>query len=417
MSDAILVLNAGSSSLKFSVFVAAAGGIEPVLAGILEEIYAQPRFKASDAAGHVMAEKAWGEGERFGHDGAVAFLFDWLREHSAGHTLVGVGSRVVHGGTTFAQPVRVTPDIVAALEELAPLAPLHQAQNLLPIKVIMERLPHLPQVACFDTAFHRTQLPVAQAFAIPRALSEAGVRRYGFHGLSYEYIAAVLPEYDPAAAAGKTVVLHLGNGASMCGLIAGKSVVSSMGFTAVDGLPMGTRCGSLDPGVLIYLMDEHKLDARALENLIYRESGLLGVSGISSDMRVLLESGDPNASEAVELFCYRIGRELGSLAAALGGVDAMVFTAGIGEHAAPVRDAICRHAAWLGVELDVAANATGGPRISTDASRVSAWVLPTNEELMIARHTQRLLCAPAEISARGHTNYMIAAQHDVQAVL
>jgi acetate kinase len=412
MSDTILVLNAGSSSLKFSVFVDEHGGLRPVLSGMLEEIHARPRFKAKEAGGGLIYEKAWNEGERLGHDGAVAFLFDWLQGRLGKRTLTGVGSRVVHGGTAFAQPVRVTPDIVGALEKLSPLAPLHQGPNLLPIKIIMERLPRLPQVACFDTAFHRSQPPVAQTFAIPRALTESGVRRYGFHGLSYEYIASLLPQVDPKAAAGRTVVLHLGNGASMCALLAGRSVASSMGFTAVDGLPMGTRCGSLDAGALLYLMDEKQMDARALENLIYRESGLLGVSGISSDMRVLLGSDDPNAAEAVELFCYRIGRELGSLAAALGGLDAIVFTAGIGEHAAPVREAVCRSAAWLGLGLDVSANAGGGPRISTDASQVSAWVLPTNEELMIAQHTQRELRAPAAMSERGHTDAIIAAHHD-----
>jgi acetate kinase len=246
-------------------------------------------------------------------------------------------------------------------------------------------------VACFDTAFHRAQPALAQAFALPRTLAEAGVRRYGFHGLSYEYVASVLPAHDPRAAAGRTIVLHLGNGASMCALAAGTSVATTMGFTALDGLMMGTRCGSLDPGVLLWLMDERRMNARAIERLLYHESGLLGISGISSDMRVLLDSPDPHAREAVDLFCYRIGREMGSLAAALGGLDAIVFTAGIGEHAAPVREAVCRGAAWLGVEVDPAANAAGGPRITTAASRVAAWVIPTDEELMIARHTRAVL--------------------------
>ncbi len=268
---------------------------------------------------------------------------------------------------------------------------MHQPHNLKPIRLLLDNQPQLPQVACFDTAFHRNQPEVAQAFALPPAITDRGVLRYGFHGLSYEYIASVLPEVDPRAAAGRSVVLHLGNGASMCAIHAGRSVAGTMGFTAVDGLPMGTRSGNLDPGVVLYLMDELKMDARAIEKLLYQQSGLLGVSGVSSDMRTLLASDEPRAKFAVELFVYRVGRELGSLAAALGGLDALVFTAGIGEHAAAIRERVCRAAAWLGVELDLAANAAGGPRLSTAGSRVAAWVIPTNEELMIARHTRRLL--------------------------
>jgi acetate kinase len=281
---------------------------------------------------------------------------------------------------------------VEELEKLIPLAPLHQPHNLAPIRILMERTPQLPQIACFDTAFHRSNPPLAQMFALPAELTAAGVRRYGFHGLSYEYIASVLPQFDEGAAQGKTVVLHLGNGASMCALQAGASVASTMGFTALDGLPMGTRCGAIDPGVLLYLMDEHRMDARAIEKLLYQQSGLLGVSGISSDMRTLLASREPRARLAIDLYCYRIGRELGSLAAALGGLDALVFTGGIGENAVAIRERVCRDAAWLGVELDPAANAAGGSRLSTPGSRVAAWAIPTNEELMIARHTCRLLC-------------------------
>jgi acetate kinase len=278
-----------------------------------------------------------------------------------------------------------------ALEAFIPLAPLHQPHNLAPIRRALERAPELPQVACFDTSFHRSQPDLAQMFALPADLRKAGVIRYGFHGVSYEYIASVLPEIDPRAAAGKCVVLHLGNGASMCALEAGRSVASTMGFTAVEGLPMGTRSGSLDPGVILYLMDQKGMDARAIETLIYNQSGLLGVSGISSDMRTLLASDEPRAKLAVGLFVYRIRRELGSLAAALGGIDAIVFTAGIGENAPIIRRRVCRDAAWLGVELDEAANAAGRRRISTATSRVAVWVIPTNEELMIARHTRRLL--------------------------
>jgi acetate kinase len=281
----------------------------------------------------------------------------------------------------------VTPEVIGKLEKLVPLAPLHQPHNLAPIRALAQNRPDVPQVACFDTAFHRTQPEVAQAYALPRAITERGVRRYGFHGLSYEYIAGALPQAAPQVAGGRVVVAHLGNGSSMCALLGGRSVASTMGFTAVDGLVMGTRCGNIDPGVILYLIDELKMDARAVEDMIYKRSGLLGVSGISSDMRTLLASDEPAARFAVELFTYRIGRELGSLAAALGGIDALVFTAGIGEHAPLVRERVCRLAGWLGVELDPAANGADGPRISTAASRVSAWVIPTNEELMIARHT------------------------------
>ena len=390
MKDAILVLNAGSSSIKFSLFAE-----RLVAGGQMEAIHAAPRFVARDAADKPLAEKRWEE--KLGHDGALAHIVDWLKaSYGKEHRLAAVGHRVVHGGADYAAPVRVDAGVLAKLERFVPLAPLHQPHNLAPIRVLLERSPDLPQVACFDTAMHRSNPPLAQMFALPMELTDAGVRRYGFHGLSYEYIASVLPEVDARAARGKTVVLHLGNGASMCALHAGRSVASTMGFTAVDGLPMGTRCGALDPGVVLYLMDERGMDAREVEKLIYQKSGLLGVSGVSSDMRVLLESQDARAKLAVDLFVYRIGRELGSLAAALGGLDALVFTAGIGERAATVRERICRQAAWLGVELDAQANASHGPRISTAASRVAAWVIPTNEELMIARHTREVLQRSAQ---------------------
>ena len=287
----------------------------------------------------------------------------------------------------------VSPQVIAKLEKFIPLAPLHQPHNLVPIRLAAQRSPGMPQVACFDTAFHSAQPVVAKTFALPRAITDLGVRRYGFHGLSYEYIANVLPDFDARAAGGRVVVAHLGNGASMCAMRGGKSVATTMGFTAADGLPMGTRCGSLDPGVIIYLMDELKMDARKIEDLIYRQSGLLGVSGVSSDMRTLLKSTQPSAQFAVDLFVYRMGRELGSLAAAVGGLDALVFTGGIGEHAGLIRERVCRDARWLGVELDDTANNGGGPRISTEASPVSVWAIPANEELMIARHTWRLVGA------------------------
>jgi acetate kinase len=389
--DVILVINAGSSSIKFHAFSASDGKLEAIAGGKLEEIYSSPRFQAKRQNGELIDEKRWPEGERLGHDNAIAFLLDWLRAHAGDARLLAVGHRVVHGGERYAEPVRVDDEVLAALEALVPLAPLHQPHNLAAIRSIRSRNPQVPQIACFDTAFHHTQPALATRFALPPEITGRGVRRYGFHGLSYEYIASVLPQYDERAAHGKTVVLHLGNGASMTALNHGKSVASTMGFTAVEGLVMGTRSGSLDPGVVLWMMEEAQMDARAIEALLYKRSGLLGVSGISSDMRTLLASDAPAAAEAVDLFCYRISRELGSLAAALGGLDAIVFTAGIGEYAAPVRERVCRAAAWLGVSLDPQANDTHGPLISDPHSAVDVWVIPTNEELMIARHAlQRL---------------------------
>jgi acetate kinase len=387
------VLNAGSSSIKYCAYDPA--GREPalVLKGQIEGLTTSPHFVATDPEGKRVAEEKWEQGAALGHEGGLKYIGDFLRGHREGHKLVAIGHRVVHGGMEFTQPTLVTPMVLDKLARLVPLAPLHQPHNLLPIRVMAGLRPDLPQVACFDTAFHRAQPETAQAFALPASVTERGVRRYGFHGLSYEYIASALPRLAPQAALGKTVVAHLGNGASMCAIQAGRSMASTMGFTAVDGLPMGTRCGNIDPGVILYLIDELKMDARAVEAMIYKQSGLLGVSGISSDMRVLLSSDEPRARFAVELFCYRIGRELGSLAAAMQGLDAIVFTGGIGEHAALVRDKVCRDAAWLGVQLDAAANLRDGPRITHDASRVPAWVIPTKEELMIARHTHALIGA------------------------
>ena len=274
---------------------------------------------------------------------------------------------------------------------LVPLAPLHQSHNLSPIRVIAEATPHLPQVACFDTAFHRSQSLLAQSFALPRELTAAGVRRYGFHGLSYEYIAARLRETEPVIAAGRVIVAHLGNGASLCAMRDGRSVASTMGFTAVDGLMMGTRTGALDPGVLLYLMDERGMNARQIEELIYSKSGLLGVSGISSDMRTLRASPAPEAREAIDLFVYRIAREIGSLSAALGGLDGLVFTGGIGENDAATRREVAARCIWLGVEIDAAANEAAGPRIDAASSRVAVRVIPTDEERMIALHTLDVL--------------------------
>jgi acetate kinase len=391
MANAIAVLNAGSSSLKFSVFAERGKELNLIARGQAEGLYTAPRFVAKDGAGKLLGEKSWGEGAKLGHDGALDHMVAFLRAEFAEYRLVGVGHRVVHGGREYTHPVRLDATVLTALEKYIPLAPLHQPHNLAPIRAVLQRSPELAQVACFDTAFHSSAPPVAQAFALPKAITDRGVRRYGFHGLSYEYIAEALPQHDERAARGKTVVLHLGNGSSMCAMAGGRSVASTMGFTAVDGLPMGTRCGNLDPGVMLYLLDELKMDARAIEKLIYQQSGLLGMSGISSDMRTLEASAAPEAKDAIDVFVYRIGRELGSLAAALGGLDAIVFTAGIGENSRALRERACRNAAWLGVEFDAAANERNGPRISTAASRVSAWVIPTNEELMIARHTRRLI--------------------------
>ena len=391
MADAVVVLNAGSSSIKYSLFAFAERDLDVVTRGQIEGLFTSPKFVSKDKEGRILSEKAWGDGKSLGHEGALDHLVAYLRGDLKEHRLVGAGHRVAHGGPEIAQPLRVDEQLVRKLEEFVPLAPLHQPHNLAPIRILLERAPHLPQVACFDTSFHRTNTQISQLFALPIEYFEAGVRRYGFHGLSYEYIASVLPQYDVKAARGLTVVLHLGNGASMCALESSRSVACTMGFCAVDGLMMGTRSGSLDPGVVLFLMAQRGMNAAQIEKLIYTQSGLLGVSGVSSDMRALLGSDDRRAQLAVDLYVYRIQRELGSLAAALRGVDALVFTGGIGENAAVIRARVCRDAAWLGVELDEPANSKGGPRISSANSKVSAWVIATNEELMIARHTRRAL--------------------------
>ena len=391
MPDVTAVLNAGSSSIKFSLFVLRDDQADILVRGQAEGIYTAPRFVAKDKQGKVLSEKSWPEGSKLGHEGAIDHLFAYVRAEYSGYRLLGVGHRVVCGGLDYTQPVRVSAEVLAKLDHLIPLFPLHQPHNLAPVRLLLERLPELPQIACFDTSFHRTNPYIAQLYALPLEYAETGVVRYGFHGLSYEYIASVLPKFDPGAASGKTVVLHLGNGASMCALENCKSLTSTMGFSGVEGLPMGTRSGALDPGIMLYLMDGRGMDARTIEKLIYTQSGLLGISGISSDMRTLLESGDQKARLAIDLFVYRIRREMGSLVAALGGVDAIVFTGGIGENAYQIRERVCSDAVWLGVELDTDANARGGPCISTVGSRVKVWVIQTNEELMIARHTRRVI--------------------------
>ncbi len=389
MHSAILVLNAGSSSLKFALCSRDVSAMRTLLNGQIDALSTTPHFVAREADGTTIAEKRWTSPIDHGDATAHALAFALSRVPEGG--LEGVGHRVVHGGSSFVGPVRVDADVLAALEGLVPLAPLHQPHNLAPIRALQAQAPDLPQVACFDTAFHHDQPAVARAFALPAHITDRGVLRYGFHGLSYESIARRLADVDPDAARGRTIVLHLGNGASLCAMAAGRSVATSMGFTALDGLPMGTRSGAIDPGVVLHLMDAFGMDVRAVEHLLYHESGLLGVSGISSDMRVLDASDDPRAAAAIDLFVYRIGREIGSAAAALGGVDALVFTAGIGEHSARVREAVCRAAEWLGVHVDTAANAAHGPRITTPDSRARAWVIPTDEEGMIARHVVSVL--------------------------
>ncbi|MEO7386258.1 MAG: acetate/propionate family kinase [Gammaproteobacteria bacterium] len=324
-------------------------------------------------------------------DAALDALVGWLRSTFADARVRGVGHRVVHGGAQHAGPAVVDAGLLAELRDLVPLAPLHQPHNLAAIDAITARMPGVPQVACFDTSFHRGQPAVAELVPLPADLRAGGVQRYGFHGTSYEYIAGMLPEVAPEIAHGRVIVAHLGNGASLCALRSGKSVDSTFGLTALDGLCMGTRAGALDPGVVLYLFQQKGLTPAAVEDLLYNQCGLLGISGLSNDMRDLLGSPEPAARLAVDYFVYRAAREIGGLAAVLGGVDGIVFTAGIGENSAEVRSQICRASAWLGVDLDGAANAGGGPRISRAGSRVSAWVIPTNEEVMIARHAGRLL--------------------------
>ncbi len=390
MANAILVINAGSSSIKFSVFLQQGDNLFPEFKGQIEGLNGAPHLSAYTMEGVLLGERSWPKSPRLGHDGAMSALMEMLPEWLRGDRIVAIGHRVVHGGMEFVAPVRLDAATVQKLETLTPLAPLHQPHNLAPIKALLKKMHELPQVACFDTAFHHTQTPVARAFALPQAITEKGVCRYGFHGLSYEYISSVMAQFD-IATMGRTVVLHLGNGASMCAIKGGKSVASSMGFTALDGLVMGTRCGSLDPGVILYLMDAYGMDARAIEQLLYRESGLLGVSGISGDMRILEQSTAPQAAAAIDLFVYRIGCELGAMAAALGGLDAIVFTAGIGEYSTLIRHRVCQDAGWLGVVLDESANQENGPRISRGNSKISVWVIPTDEELVIARHTLALI--------------------------
>lgn len=402
MTEAILALNAGSSSIKFSLFGIAQGrdNLPLLFQGEVDGIGSEPHFLVHDTTGQKLVDEQLKTGATAmaGHKEALSVLLDWIEHHETGLTLIAVGHRVVHGGTLFSAPVLVDSQVINQLESLVPLAPLHQPHNLAAIRSIASIKPGVPQIACFDTAFHRTQPPVAQAFALPRDVTDQGIKRYGFHGLSYEYIASVLPDYVGSRADGRVIVAHLGNGASMCALQGRKSLATTMGFTALDGLPMGTRCGAIDPGVILYLLSELHMDAPGITDLLYHRSGLLGVSGQSSDMRELLTSDSPRAAEAIDLFVYHIQRELGSLAAAIGGLDVLVFTAGIGEHAAPIRARVCQDLQWLGVQFDETANSSGGPKISRDNSVVSVWVIPTDEDLMIAHHTRNIIHRTASLN-------------------
>jgi acetate kinase len=386
-----LVLNAGSSSLKFCVYRRPEGALWTLESrGQIDGIGSSPRLTAKDGSGASLVDRALDAAVRDGR-AALDVLAEWLRTQYGGSKVLAVGHRVVHGGARHAEPCVVTPEVIAELRKLVPLAPLHQPYNVGAIEAAAERLPGVPQVACFDTSFHRGHSPVAELVPLPKEFRDGGVQRYGFHGLSYEYIASVLPEVAPEIAEKRVLVAHLGSGASLCALSRRKSVDSSLGFTALDGLCMGTRPGSIDPGVVLHLFQTLGLQPAEVEKILYKKSGLLGISGVSNDMRDLLASAEPDARLAVDYFVYQVAKQAGALAAVLGGVDAFVFTAGIGERSAEIRRRIAEAWAWLGLELDAAANEEGGPRISTPGSRVSAWVIPTNEELMIARHTGRLL--------------------------
>jgi acetate kinase len=391
VSETILVVNAGSSSIKFQLFAIAAGDrLERRLKGQIEGVGVKPHLSAKGIKGETLIDETWPAAEvktvPVALDKVVAFL-----RAQIGQLPTAIGHRVVHGGPDYSEPTVIDEAVLKRLDTYSPLAPLHQPNNLGPIRAVRERQPHMLQVACFDTAFHRGHPEVADRYALPEALYAEGVRRYGFHGLSYEYIAARLPEVAPDIAHGRAVVAHLGSGASMCAVMAGKSVECTLGFTALDGLPMGTRPGQLDPGIVLYLMSEKGMSAKEIERFLYNECGLKGLSGISNDVRDLLTSADPRAKRALDHFVYRIALSAGMLAAALGGIDGFVFTAGIGENSPAIREAVAKRLAWLGLELDLDANAKGGPRISRKGSRVACYVIPTDEELMIAQHTLRVL--------------------------
>ena len=395
----LLVLNAGSSSIKFSVFELDHSGLpRERFGGQVEGLGGAAHFMVKSSEGELVGRHDWPDGAAVAHDQALQQIDDWLRATLQGRPLLACGHRVVHGGLHHAEPVLIDDAVLAELEALCPLAPLHQPHNLAPIRAMRARQPNLPQIACFDTAFHRGQSEVVQQFALPRAVTEAGVRRYGFHGLSYEYIASVLPQVHPRLATGRVIVAHLGNGASLCAMKDGRSMASTMGFSALDGLAMGTRCGSLDPGVVFHLLREMKLSPDQVEQMLYRDSGLLGMSGVSNDMRALrARAHEPQVRLALDIYVHRIVREIGSMAAVLGGLDALIFTAGIGEHGVDTRAEVIDGCHWLGLVLDAERNVAGGPCITQGdpAQGPSAWVIPTDEEGMIARHALAVLARSA----------------------
>jgi acetate kinase len=393
MENALLVINAGSSSIKFAGYaLRGEDELQFLGKGQVEGLRTEPRFLCRNAGGEVVGEHRWSQ--PLPHAAAIDHIIDWIEENATNVRVAAAGHRVVFGGTACDGPTRLDEATIAAIETLVPFFPLHLPHNLEAIRALAEAHPELPQVACFDNTFHHTQPRLAQLFALPRRMFDQGIRRYGFHGLSYEFIARRLPQVLPEPAP-RVVVAHLGSGASLCAIRDGKSVDSTLGFSGLDGLPMGTRPGALDPGVLLYFLQALGMDAKAIERLLYTESGLLGVSEISNDMRDLLASNDPRAAEAVDLFVYHIAKHMGALAAVLGGIDALVFTAGVGEHADVIRERVCQRSEWLGIHLDPEANRRNGPRISAVDSPVSVWVIPTDEEQMIALHTARLLAGPS----------------------
>jgi acetate kinase len=397
MTEAILTLNAGSSSLKFSLFEGRQGGLERAADGEIEGIGAAPHLVAR-SGGRIVAERRWPGDSTPTHEALLGETLAWVDDHLGANRLSGVGHRIVHGGAEFTAPVRLDDGIVAKLEALTPLAPLHQPRNLAAVRAVAKARPGIPQVACFDTAFHRDHAPEVYRFGLPREWEERGVRRYGFHGLSYEYIAQRMRTLAPDLAAGRMIVAHLGNGASLCAIRGGASVDTTMGLTALDGLVMGTRCGALDPGVILYLEQAHGLGAKSIEHMLYERSGLLGVSQLSGDMRELLAATDARAGDAVDLFVFRVVREIGALTASMGGVDGLVFTAGIGERSPEIRRRVCEQLGWLGAEVDDGANARGGGQISPARSRIAVWAIPTDEEQMIAAHTRDILGIAAGLS-------------------
>ena len=397
--DAILVVNAGSSSVKFQIFdQRASGGPQRLIKGQFDGIGTRPRLRAEARDGRPLIDKTYAAQEIADVATAIAVAGNWLRETQK-IELAAVGHRVVHGGPDYDRAVVINKDVLKRLEQFSSLAPLHQPNNLAPISALMTKRPELLQVACFDTAFHRSHGPLADHYAIPERFYQEGVRRYGFHGLSYEYIADRLPELNPAIAKGRVVVAHLGSGASMCALENGRSIESTMGFTALDGLPMGTRPGQIDPGVLLYLIAQKGMSAKDVEDLLYRQSGLKGLSGISNDMRELEASASPAAALAIDYFVYRIALNAGMLAAALNGLDAFIFTAGIGENSATIRARVAEKLAWLGIDFDTDANKAGGPLLSKPHSKVAAYVIGTDEELMIARHTVSFLSRATSVAS------------------